>query len=426
MLRSRIARGLACLLTALLLITAMPARSLAASVYKVRVTKSYTYIYKTASTSSTHLKKVTKDTVLVCGAVKGSWAYVKYNGVVGYVRTSDIKKVTSSTGTDNTDNTDNTGDTGNTGTTDNTDNGSGTSAGETDGSGDDANTTTVRSTASLRLYKSASTSSGYYGTIAKNKTFTCLSIDGKWALVQVGKYKGYVLAGYLVTVSTGGGSSTGTSTGSTTVDPSKVKGITCYIKTSMDLYATASTGSSAVCPVQIGDKIIVTQVKGSWCRVVTEQGRVGFLPVSAVSKTKIYVNGSIILSDWFTGDIQSVFKVGTHAVVTDVLTRKTFEVRRRGGLYHADCEPLTKSDTATILGIYGGAVSWNRRAIWVTVGNTTYAASMNFMNHGEQTIHDNNFDGHFCIHFYNSRTHSSNKVDPDHQAAVLTAFRTKP
>ena len=37
---------------------------------------------------------------------------------------------------------------------------------------------------------------------------------------------------------------------------------------------------------------------------------------------------------------------------------------------------------------------------------------MNGMPHGTTTISSNNFDGHFCIHFKNSKTHESDKVDP--------------
>ena len=46
---------------------------------------------------------------------------------------------------------------------------------------------------------------------------------------------------------------------------------------------------------------------------------------------------------------------------------------------------------------------------------------MNGMPHGTSTL-NNNFDGHFCIHFYNSRTHGTDRVDEDHQNAVARAM----
>ena len=51
-----------------------------------------------------------------------------------------------------------------------------------------------------------------------------------------------------------------------------------------------------------------------------------------------------------------------------------------------------------------------------------YAASMNGMPHGTYAITNNNFDGHFCIHFYNSRTHETNNVDTAHQNCVARAM----
>jgi hypothetical protein len=46
---------------------------------------------------------------------------------------------------------------------------------------------------------------------------------------------------------------------------------------------------------------------------------------------------------------------------------------------------------------------------------------MNGMPHGGQSIKTNNFKGHFCIHFKNSRTHAGNRLDKSHQAAVKKA-----
>ena len=48
---------------------------------------------------------------------------------------------------------------------------------------------------------------------------------------------------------------------------------------------------------------------------------------------------------------------------------------------------------------------------------------MNGMPHGTTTISDNDFEGHFCIHFKNSKTHETEVVDDDHQAAVTVASK---
>lgn len=130
----------------------------------------------------------------------------------------------------------------------------------------------------------------------------------------------------------------------------------------------------------------------------------------------------VILADWWTSSIQSVYSRGTIATVTDVKTGISWKVKRRGGTNHADTEPLTAEDTAKMKKAYGGTWSWTRHAIWVTVGGKTYAASMNGMPHATYSITDNNFPGHFCIHFLNSRTHTGNRLDSAHQSCVKTAY----
>ena len=130
----------------------------------------------------------------------------------------------------------------------------------------------------------------------------------------------------------------------------------------------------------------------------------------------------VILADWWTSNIQSVYSRGTIATVTDVKTGISWKVKRRGGTNHADTEPLTAEDTAKMKKAYGGTWSWTRHAIWVTVGGKTYAASMNGMPHATYSITDNNFPGHFCIHFLNSRTHTGNRLDSAHQSCVKQAY----
>ncbi|MFO7154500.1 MAG: G5 domain-containing protein [Caldicoprobacter oshimai] len=123
---------------------------------------------------------------------------------------------------------------------------------------------------------------------------------------------------------------------------------------------------------------------------------------------------------WF-GGANRIFTRGSIAKVTHVGTGLTFYVIRYGGTNHADCEPLTAADTAVIKRIYGGTFSWDRKPIIVQVNGKKMAASMNGMPHGGYSIRNNSFPGHFCIHFYGSRTHGTNRIDPDHQAMIRIA-----
>ena len=132
------------------------------------------------------------------------------------------------------------------------------------------------------------------------------------------------------------------------------------------------------------------------------------------------ITGEVMLSTW--DDIAKVFTKGSKALVTDVKTGKQFWVQRFGGWWHADCEPCTAADTAIMKEVYGGTWSWDRRAIWVTIGSKTYAASQNGMPHLSSPIGGNDFDGHFCIHFKDSKVHATGRKCPRHQYCVNYAY----
>ncbi len=105
----------------------------------------------------------------------------------------------------------------------------------------------------------------------------------------------------------------------------------------------------------------------------------------------------------------------------DIKTGKVFTVKRWSGYNHIDAEPLTSSDTSTMKSIYGHW-SWKRRSVLVKYNGHVYAASMNGMPHGTTTIKNNGFPGHFCIHFYGSKTHGTKHVDETHQNCIAIAM----
>jgi len=107
--------------------------------------------------------------------------------------------------------------------------------------------------------------------------------------------------------------------------------------------------------------------------------------------------------------------------VTDLQTGLSFRVQRRAGSDHADVQPMSKEDTRVMKQIFDGEWTWKRRAILVRTGNEWIAASMNGMPHGGDGIPDNDFSGHFCVHFYLSTTHKSETPDLTHQLMVHKA-----
>jgi LysM repeat protein len=119
------------------------------------------------------------------------------------------------------------------------------------------------------------------------------------------------------------------------------------------------------------------------------------------------------LLDWWT-EARYVFPVGATAVVTDFVTKRTFRVKYTMGGNHADCEPVSAADATTMKSIWGGAYSWTPRAVIVTINGRKLAAASHSYPHDGDSIADNNYPGHFCIHFL----HSTRHVDGLEQASM--------
>lgn len=121
-------------------------------------------------------------------------------------------------------------------------------------------------------------------------------------------------------------------------------------------------------------------------------------------------------------EVNALFARKTTATLQDFATGRQFTIYRIFGDNHADCEPLTAADSRIMKECFGGQWSWARRAAILLLDGRAIACSMAGMPHGtSQDIYGNEFDGHFDLHFLNSRTHCTNRVCPDHQAAVRQA-----
>lgn len=142
-----------------------------------------------------------------------------------------------------------------------------------------------------------------------------------------------------------------------------------------------------------------------------------------IPQTLSDLKGRVVEIDWWNGGNKVLKRPGGVATVFDVSTGKKFKIRRTGGTNHNDVVPYSAEDTSIMKSIVGHW-SWARRSIVVvTSDGKAYAASMNCMPHSPDPQPNDNFPGHFCIHFTNSRTHGGNKVDPDHAAAIQYALK---
>lgn len=144
---------------------------------------------------------------------------------------------------------------------------------------------------------------------------------------------------------------------------------------------------------------------------------------SSSNNANISSNGSVKTGsymDWSA--VKNIFKKGTKATVYDFNTGVSWTVKRTGGSKHADVEPVSATDTALYKKALGKYFkNWKRQPCVVVVGGYRIAGSYHGYPHGYDAISGNNLTGHYCIHFKNSRTHCSNKIDSDHQACVRKA-----
>ena len=294
---------------------------------------------------------------------------------------------------------------------------------------------------SLNIRKTASSDSKVVGTLKEGASVTIKDSTGSWYKISSGGKTGYVYKKYIKITDSSSKSSDTKKSSSTSTKETKAKN-----SGSSDGTCAPGDSGSAVKKVQqrlkklgyYSGTVDGDYGNGTKTAVKNFQKRNGLTANGKVnSKTLAKLNssdakkatasdssggsGSTERLDWFNGGSKKIPKGATFKV-KDIKTGKVFTVKRWSGGNHIDAEPASASDTAVMKSIYGHW-SWKRRPVLVKYNGHVYAGSMNGMPHGTQTISGNNFDGHFCIHFYGSKTHGSKKVDAMHQNCVAEAMK---
>ena len=367
---------------ALILMILLTALNLSAAAESVVTTKK-ARAYRSPSDTSASIS-IPAGTVLQQTAEKSGWIRVKRAGVTAYMRASDVEPVVN------------------------------------------CNSATGYTTKAVSMYK-AYGKTAKYGTIPANAAVKVYALIGDWACVNYRKHRGFIEKSALTTEKPAA-----ESTPATDPEVTITKGKSAYVASNgAKVYKSWSTSSKVLGKLDMNTKLSVSATRGDWA-LVGKSGHYCYMLLSDLSEEKVTTakpetpkaetpTNSIQAKDWFTSDIQTIFARGVTATITDVATGISWQEVRKGGSSHADCQPLTAQDTANLKKACGGW-SWNRRAVIVTINGQHYAASINSMPHGGGSISGNNFDGHHCVHFVNSKTHGSNKVDPDHQAAIKKAL----
>ena len=364
-----------------------------------------------------------RDTMLTLTGRKGKVCRISYKGKTGYMKKSDLAKVAAAPA-------------------------------EASGEGDDftpMNKTAYVTAERAKVYNAKGKG---VGKLSLNTEVTVTAVKDDVCRISYNGKKGYMKRADLSAKpvkAAATAQSQGVQTSQTTQKAQKVQTAQAAQTTMKTAYVVAEDArvynakGKRVGKLALNAEVTVLAVKDDVCKI-SVGGRKGYMKRGDLSSKKVRLlsstaqaeadtasdsssarpaKGTAKEMDWWKSDIQTKFPRGGTATVTDVDTGLAWKEQRRGGTNHADVQPVTAADTAALKQAYGGTWSWNRRAIFVTIDGENYAASMNGMPHGGGSITDNDFNGHHCIHFTNSRTHGSNRVCALHQAAIKKAAETK-
>ena len=266
-----------------------------------------------------------------------------------------------------------------------------------------AESATVNSS-SAKFYRSNSTSSASV-PLKKGISVTVKDVSGSWAKVSYKGVTGYVPVKYLDSASR----------------------YAAYISKSTYIYKSASTSSSKK-SVDVNTKVYVVGKSGNYYRVENGSGSaIGYVPEDCVSRSRVSTSSGsswkskVVMLDWFKGG-SSVLGTGHYGYIYDVSTGITMRIKRMGGHNHADVEPASATDTAKLLRVAKGKFSWDSHAVILSANGKYVACGINTLPHGDQTIHNNNYNGQFCLHMTGSKTHGSDKENSEHQKSINRAY----
>lgn len=120
--------------------------------------------------------------------------------------------------------------------------------------------------------------------------------------------------------------------------------------------------------------------------------------------------------DWFSC-INYLLPLDIEIELVDINSNTTLLAKRIGGTNHADIE-FDEENLQTLKSLKENW-SWTRRPMLLKLNENTYLpASLACYPHG---YCDQSKLGHFCLHFKNSKTHGTNRIDLKHQKNIETS-----
>lgn len=255
--------------------------------------------------------------------------------------------------------------------------------------------------ANTKVYQKPSTSSATL-KVPKGTKVQITAVKGNWAQVYRAGVTAYMNVGQLTLAS-------------------RAKG---YAMSGTRLYKSASTSSASIA-LDVNTAVYVIGRYNNFWRVQNADGSItGYVLMSKVSGSKVATSDprdKVVMLDWYKGG-SDVLPRGGYGTLYDILSGEYIRVKRMGGSNHADLEPATAADTAILLDACGGEFSWDSRPVILIANGKYVACAINTLPHGDQTILNNNYEGQFCLHMINSRTHGSDSINTTHQSAISYAY----
>ena len=222
--------------------------------YDATVVSSSLAVYKSASTSAKRLGTLSAGTTVTVYAQNGTWAYIGKSGNYGFCKLSGLER----------------------------------GASKDPDSDDLANAIKVTVTASsVKVYKSASTSSTSLGTLKKGAQVNLIRTEGSWAYIELNGRYGYCSVNALTTQSSGDKDQ------GEVIDGREPLGTATVIQSSAKAYSSMSTSASST-TLKMGETLSFYGYDSKWV-LVGRDGTFGFMlrtSLSAVSYAELALEDS--------------------------------------------------------------------------------------------------------------------------------------
>ena len=242
-----------------------------------------------------------------------------------------------------------------------------------------------------------------------------------WSKIKAEGLTGYVRSDFLtIAAATATTAATAATAAAAMSSESSSGGSILRTNDGVNMRSGPSTSDTVIKTLDTNTEVEVLERNVDGWSKVRHDSSVGFIRADLLSVNGMYVE----LLDWSV--VRNMIQYNTVIRVYDVRTGISFNIQCFSKGDHADVQPITRADTEAHSRTHNYVKSWNARPVWVTIGDRTVAASLHGMPHDVSWIPDNGMDGHVCLHFLGSTTSSSSAFyKQDLQNAVQEAWSSR-